>query len=58
MIFTNEETEYTFNDRPFCNYDDKKTKYLIYKFSKCSYENKEIKCYSNEESQYLLKTGV
>lgn len=44
MIFTYEKTEYTFNDRPFCNYDDKETTFSIYKCSKCNYENKIIKC--------------
>lgn len=57
MIFTYEETEYTFNDRPFCNYDDKETTYSIYKCSKCIYENKMVKCSTGGGSQYVSKTG-
>ena len=57
MIFTHEETEYTFNDRPFCNYNDKETTFSIYKCSKCSYENKIIKCSYGGGSQYIAKCG-
>ena len=35
MVFTRKDTECTFNDRPFCNYDDKETTYSIYNYSKC-----------------------
>lgn len=56
LIFAHETTEYTFNDRPFCNYDDKETTFSIYKCSKCNYENKIIKC-SGGGSQYVSKTG-
>lgn len=58
MIFTHKETEYTFNDRPFCNYDDKETTFSIYKCSKCNYENKIIKCSTGGGSQYISKIGV
>ena len=57
MIFTHKETEYTFNDRPFCNYDDKEITYSIYKCSKCIYENKIVECSSGGGSHYVSKTG-
>ena len=57
MIFTRKETEYTFNDRPFCNYDDKEITYSIYKCSKCMYENKIVECSSGGGSHYVSKTG-
>ena len=57
MIFTHEKTEYTFNDRPFCNYDDKETTFSIYKCSKCNYENKIIKFSTGGGSQYVSQTG-
>ena len=57
MIFTHEKTEYTFNDRPFCNYDDKETTFSIYKCTKCNYENKIIKCSTGGGSQYVSQTG-
>jgi len=57
MIFIRKETEYTFNDRPFCNYDDKETTYSIYKCSKCSYENKMFEGSKGGGSQYVSKTG-
>lgn len=57
MIFTRKETEYTFNDRPFCNYDDKEITYSIYKCSKCIYENKIVECSSGGGSHYVSKTG-
>jgi hypothetical protein len=57
MIFTHEKTEYTFNDRPFCNYDDKETTFSIYKCSKCNYENKIIKCSTGGGSHYVSQTG-
>lgn len=57
MIFTHEKNEYTFNDRPFCNYGDKETTYSIYKCFKCNYENKIIKCSTGGGSQYVSQTG-
>lgn len=57
MIFTRKETEYTFNDRPFCNYDDKEITYSIYKCSKCIYENKIVECSSGGGSHYVSKKG-
>lgn len=57
MIFTHEETEYTSNDRPFCNYKDGETTFSIYKCSKCIYENKIIKCSTGGASQYVSQTG-
>lgn len=53
MIFIHEETEYTFNDRPFCNYDDKETTFSIYKCSKCNYENKIIKTIGVKKQQNM-----
>jgi len=57
MIFTRKDTEHTFNDRPFCNYDDKETTYSIYKCSKCIYENKMVECSTGGGSQYVSQTG-
>ena len=57
MIFIDKETEYTFNDRPFCNYNDKKTTYLIYKCSKCNYENKIVEYSNDDGNQYISKIG-
>jgi hypothetical protein len=48
MMFTSKETEYTVNDRPFCNYDDKDTTYLIYKCVNCNYEEKRLNIYLAE----------
>lgn len=57
MIFTRKETEFSFNDRPFCNYDDKETTYSIYKCSKCIYETKMYECSTGGGSQYVSKCG-
>lgn len=57
MIFTRKDIEYTFNDRPFCNYDDKKTIYSIYKCSKCNYENRMVEYSNGGGSNYVSKTG-
>jgi hypothetical protein len=57
MIFTRKDTEYTFNDRPFCNYDDKETIYSIYKCSKCNYENRIVEYSNCGGSQYVSKIG-
>lgn len=57
MIFIDEQTEYTFNDRPFCNYNDKQTTYSIYKCNKCNYESKIVKRCEGGGSQYVSKTG-
>lgn len=53
MIFTHEKTEYTINDRPFCNYPDTVTTFSIYK---CNYEDKIFKC-TGGSRQYVSKTG-
>jgi hypothetical protein len=57
MVFTDTKTEYTFNDRPFCNYDDKETTYSIYTCSKCNYENKIVDCITGGGSQYVSTSG-
>jgi hypothetical protein len=57
MLFTEKETSYTFNDRPFCNYDDKEEIYLIFKCSKCEFENKVLESSRGGGSQYVSKTG-
>jgi len=57
MIFTHEKTEYTFNDRPFCNYDDTETTYSNYNCSKCNYENKIVECITGGGSQSVSQTG-
>jgi len=57
MIFVKKETEYIFNDRPYCNYDDKEIIYSIYKCNKCNYENKIVECSTGGGSQYISKTG-
>jgi len=58
MILSDKKIEYTFNDRPFCNYEDKETNYLIYKCSKCNYENKIVECITGGSSQYVSKIGL
>ena len=55
MMFICKETDYTVNDRPFCNYDDKETTYLIYKCVNCNYKEKRIE-YITGGSQYVPKT--
>lgn len=57
MMFTRKEKRLYFNDRPFCNYDDKEITYSIYKCSKCIYENKMVECSSGGGSQYVSQTG-
>jgi hypothetical protein len=57
MIFIEKKIEYTFNDRPFCNYEDSETTYSVYKCSKCSYENKIVEYSTGGGSQYVSKTG-
>ena len=57
MVLMREETEHTFNDRPFCNYNDKETTYSVYKCSKCNYENKIVECRSGGGSQCVSQTG-
>lgn len=57
MVYSRSETDYTFNDRPFCNYEDKETNYSIYKCSKCNYENKIFESSTGGGSQYISKTG-
>lgn len=57
MVFLKTEKEYTFNDRPFCNYEDKETTYSIYKCSKCNYENKIVECSTGGGSQYVSQSG-
>ncbi len=53
MVFIRKKTDYTFNDRPFCNYADKETIYSIYKCSKCNYEKKMIEGNTGGDSQKL-----
>jgi len=57
MVYSRFETECTFNDRPFCNYEDKETNYSIYKCSKCKYENKIVESTTDGSSHYVSKTG-
>lgn len=57
MVFLKTEKEYTFNDRPFCNYEDGETTYSIYKCSRCNYENKIVECSTGGGSQYVSQTG-
>ena len=57
MIFTCKETTYTFNDRPFCNYDDIEETHSIYKCSKCEYVKKILECKTGGGSQYISRYG-
>lgn len=57
MIFVKTDTEYIFNDRPYCNYDDKEITYDFYKCNNCSYEYKKIKETKGGGSQYISKSG-
>jgi hypothetical protein len=57
MIFLKTEKEYTFYDRPFCNYEDKETIYSIYKCSKCNYEHKNYESSSGGGSKYISRAG-
>jgi hypothetical protein len=56
MVFTDKETEYKINDRPFCNYSDGETTYLIHKCSKCGYKNKTVES-SICGGGYVSQTG-
>ena len=57
MIFTHEDTEYLFNDRPFCNYNDKEITYSNFKCSKCDYLYRKFKSSIGGGSQYIPKGG-
>ena len=57
MIFTHEDTEYLFNDRPFCNYNDKEITYSNFKCSKCDYLYRKCKSSICGGSQYIPKGG-
>ncbi len=56
MKLTDKETKWSINDRPFCNYDDGETTYLIYKCSKCNFIEKIVES-SNIRSSYESKIG-
>jgi hypothetical protein len=57
MIFEKTYTEYIFNDRPYCNYNDKEITYDFYKCNNCSYEYKKMKKTKGGGSQYISKSG-
>ena len=50
MIFLKNDTEFIFNDRPFCNYGDKEITYKYFKCDKCNYEYKKFE--NRKETSY------
>jgi len=57
MIFLKIDTGYVFNDRPFCNYEDKEITYEYYKCNKCDYEFKKEVNRKGGGTQYISKSG-
>jgi hypothetical protein len=50
MIFKKTDTEFIFNDRPFCNYGDKEITYKYFICNKCNYVYKKEE--NRKETQY------
>jgi hypothetical protein len=57
MIFKKTDTEFIFNDRPFCNYEDKEITYKYFKCDKCNYEYKKEIIKKGGGTQYIPKSG-